>query len=127
MYCDSIIIKKMGLKTDFTMKEHVLVVRLSGELDHHEAEILREIWQQKLRDENVRDVILNLEEMIFMDSSGIDVLLGRNKEISQAGDDLVICKVNPSLKKIFDMSGLFKIIRLEDNEQYALHSLGVAS
>src|SRR5699024_12116007 len=80
-----------------------------GELDHHEAEILREIWQQKLRDENVRHVILNLEEMIFMDSSGIGVLLGRYKEISQAGGELVICKVNPSLKKIFDMSGLFKI------------------
>src|SRR5699024_7960254 len=117
----------MGLKTDFTMKEYVLVVRLSGELDHHEAEILREIWQQRLRDENVCHVILNLEDMIFMDSSSIGVLLGRYKEISQDGGELVICKVNPSLKKIFDMSGLFKIIRLEDNEQYALHSLGVAS
>src|SRR5699024_10032150 len=117
----------MGLKIDFTMKEHVLVVRLSGELIHHEAEILREIWQQKLRDENVRHVILNLEEIIFMDSSGIGVLLGRYKEISQAGGELVICKVNPSLKNLFDKSGLFKIIRLEDNEQYALHSLGVAS
>src|SRR5699024_6328318 len=117
----------MGLKTDFTMKEHVLVVRLSGELDHHEAEILREIWQQKLRDENVRHVILNLEEMIFMDSSGRGVLLGISKEISKAGGELVICKVNPSLKKIFQMSGLLKIMRLEDNEQYALHSLGVAS
>src|SRR5699024_12750556 len=109
----------MGLKTDFTMKEHVLVVRLSGELNHHEAEILREIWQQKLRDENVRHVILKLEEMIFMDSSGIGVLLGRYKEISQAGAELVICKVNPSLKRIFDMSGVFKIIRLKDNVRCA--------
>src|SRR5699024_1062178 len=117
----------MALKTDFTTKEHVLDDRLSGELDNHEAEILREIWKQKLRDENLRHVILHLEEMIFIDSSGIGVLLGRYKEISQAGGELVICKVNPSLKKIFDMSGLFKIIRLEDNEQYALHSLGVAS
>lgn len=117
----------MGLVADFKVKEHVLIVRLSGELDHHEAERLREVWQQKLRDEDVRHVILNLEEMIFMDSSGIGVLLGRYKEIAQAGGELVICRVNSSLKKIFDMSGLFKIIRLEDSEQYALHSLGVAS
>src|SRR5699024_6631864 len=100
--------------------------RLSGELDHHEAEILREIWRQKLRDEDVRHVILNLEEMIFMDSSGIGVLVGRYKEISQAGGELVVCKVNPSLKKIFDMSGLYKMIRLEDNEQYGLHCVRVA-
>src|SRR5699024_6960891 len=106
----------MGLKTDFTMKEHVLVVRLSGELDQHEAEILREIWQQKLRDENVRHIIMNLEEMIFMDSSGIGVLLGRYKEVYQAGGELVLCKDNPSLKKIIDMCGLFKIMHLEDDE-----------
>ena len=117
----------MGLDADFTTIENVLVVRLSGELDHHEAERLREIWQQQLRNSQVKDVILNLEDMSFMDSSGIGVLLGRYKEIAQAGGELVVCSVNPSLKRIFDMSGLFKIMRLEASEEYALHSLGVAS
>ena len=117
----------MSLTSSFTVKENVLVVRLSGELDHHEAVILREAWQNKLSQEDVQHVILNLEDVTFMDSSGIGVLLGRYKEIVQLGGELVVCSINPSIKRIFEMSGLFKIIRLAENEQFALDSLGVAS
>lgn len=117
----------MSLTTDFTVKENVLVVRLVGELDHHEATILRDAWQIKMKKENTEHVILNLEQVTFMDSSGIGVILGRYKEIIQSGGELVVCSINPAIKRLLEMSGLFKIIRLAENEQYALHSLGVAS
>lgn len=117
----------MSLTTFFTIRENVLIIRLTGELDHHEATILREAWQNKLHEGTVKHVILNLEEVTFMDSSGIGVLLGRYKEILELGGELVICSVNPSIKRIFEMSGMFKIIRIESDEQFALLSLGVAS
>jgi len=117
----------VSLTSYFIVKENVLIVRLCGELDHHEAVLLREVWQKKLSDENVQHVILNLEEVTFMDSSGIGVLLGRYKEIVQLGGELVVCSINPAIERLFEMSGLFKIIRLAKNEQNALDSLGVAS
>lgn len=117
----------MSLTTFFTIRENVLIIRLTGELDHHEATILREAWQNKLREGTVKHVILNLEEISFMDSSGIGVLLGRYKEILQLGGELVVCSVNPAIERILEMSGLFKIIRIEANEDFALLSLGVAS
>lgn len=117
----------MSLTSNFTVKENVLIVRLVGEIDHHESVLLRETWQKQLRESEVQHVILNLEGVTFMDSSGIGVLLGRYKEIVQLGGELVVCAINPSIKRIFEMSGLFKIVRLAENEQYALDSLGVAS
>lgn len=117
----------MSLSTFFSVREDVLIIRLKGELDHHEATILREAWQNKLREGTVKHVILNLEEVTFMDSSGIGVLLGRYKEILELGGELVVCSVNPSINRILEMSGMFKIIRLESDEQFALLSLGVAS
>jgi stage II sporulation protein AA (anti-sigma F factor antagonist) len=117
----------MSLTSDFIVKDHVLVVRLIGELDHHEAAMLRETWQRKITEAGIQHVILNLSGVTFMDSSGIGVLLGRYKEITHLGGELVVCSIHPSIKRLFEMSGLFKIIRLEDNEQFALHSLGVAS
>lgn len=116
----------MSLTSEFIVHDQVLIVRLDGELDHHEADLLRSIWQQKLADNNVKHVILNLEGITFMDSSGIGVLLGRYKEITQTGGELILCSVQEQVKRIFDMSGLFKIIRLEKSEQIALDSLGVA-
>ena len=49
---------------------------------------------------DVQHVILNLEDVTFMDSSGIGVLLGRYKEIIQLGGELVVCSINPSIKRI---------------------------
>lgn len=117
----------MGLTSIFEVKEDVLIVRLSGELDHHEAEKLRSKWQNILYENPVKHVIVNLKQVTFMDSSGIGVILGRYKEVVQLGGKMIVCSVTPSIKRLFEMSGLFKIVHLEESEQFALSTLGVAS
>lgn len=117
----------MGLHSVFDVKEDVLIVRLSGELDHHEAENLRDKWKDMMYKNPIKHVILNLENVSFMDSSGLGVILGRYKEVLQLGGEMVVCSISPSVKRLFEMSGLFKIIRLEENEAFALETLGVAS
>src|SRR5690625_139431 len=105
----------MSLDAKFTIKEEVLVVRLAGELDHHESEILREKWQDQMYKNPIRHVILNLEDVTFMDSSGLGVILGRYKEVLQLGGRMIVCSISTSIKRLFEMSGLFKIIDLEEN------------
>lgn len=117
----------MGLGSLFDVKEDVLIVRLSGELDHHEAENLRDKWKDMLYRNSVKHVVLNLEDVSFMDSSGLGVVLGRYKEVLQLGGEMVVCSISPPIHRLFEMSGLFKIIRLEENEKFALETLGVAS
>ncbi|MBN8234757.1 anti-sigma F factor antagonist [Halobacillus kuroshimensis] len=117
----------MSLQSQFAVRENVLIVRLNGELDHHETGYLREAWQKHLENEAVEHVIVNLEKLSFMDSSGLGVMLGRYKEVQAKGNVMVVCSVSPEVTRLFDMSGLFKIIQLMENEAVALESLGVAS
>lgn len=117
----------MGLISTFDVKENVLIVRLSGELDHHEAEVLRTKWKDMIYRNGVKHIILNLESVSFMDSSGLGVVLGRYKEVLQLGGEMVVCSISPPVKRLFEMSGMFKIVRLEENEKFALETLGVAS
>ncbi|MCD7033291.1 anti-sigma F factor antagonist [Metabacillus sp. GX 13764] len=117
----------MSLAVDFTVKESVLCIRLSGELDHHTAEELRDQVKEHLQSKELKSIVLNLGDLSFMDSSGLGVILGRYKQVKQLGGEMVICSISPSVKRLFDMSGLFKIIRLEENEKEALLKLGVAS
>lgn len=117
----------VSLSVQLTTKEDVLLVRLVGELDHHAAENLKQEMQTAMREKNAKHVILNLESLSFMDSSGLGVILGRYKEVKQSGGEMVVCSISPAVKRLFDMSGLFKIIRLEESEEFALLSLGVAS
>lgn len=117
----------MGLTSTYEVKEDVLIVRLSGELDHHEAEMLRHKWQKILYQNPVKHVVVNLEQVTFMDSSGIGVILGRYKEVMQLGGKMVVCSITPSVKRLFEMSGIFKVVQLAKNEEFALSTLGVAS
>ncbi|WP_368652001.1 anti-sigma F factor antagonist [Ornithinibacillus sp. 4-3] len=117
----------MSFSKQFSIKEDVLIVRLGGELDHHEADQLKTEWHHMLHLHEIKHTIVNLQSVTFMDSSGIGVILGRYKEVVQLGGELIVCSVPTSIQKIFLMSGIYKIIRQEASEEYALHSLGVAS
>ncbi|GIN08285.1 anti-sigma F factor antagonist [Shouchella clausii] len=100
------------------------MVRLEGELDHHSAKELRSQIEARL--ENIQHIVLNLAELSFMDSSGLGVILGRYKQIKANGGEMVVCAISPTIERLFEMSGLFKIIRLEESERFALQKLGVA-
>lgn len=117
----------MGLSTMFEVKQDVLVVRISGELDHHETEALRDKWKEMMYNNDIKHVVLNLEAVSFMDSSGLGVVLGRYKEVLQLGGEMVVCSISAPVRRLFEMSGIFKIVRLEENEEHALSTLGVAS
>ncbi len=116
----------MSLTINIEKKASILCVRLDGELDHHTSEVLRKEVDQQLQKDSYKHLVLNFENLTFMDSSGLGVILGRYKQITNNGGEMVICSITPSIKRLMDMSGLFKIIRLADNEQFALETLGVA-
>ncbi|MFC4617869.1 anti-sigma F factor antagonist [Camelliibacillus cellulosilyticus] len=116
----------MSLQVDLEIKHQVLCIRLEGELDHHTADELRAKVNDAFSRQTIRHILLNLEKLAFMDSSGLGVILGRYKQITSLGGEMVVCAISPSVKRLFELSGLFKIIRLEEDETYALQTLGVA-
>ncbi|MGG1675072.1 anti-sigma F factor antagonist [Neobacillus sp. NRS-1170] len=116
----------MSLNIELVTKHNVLCIRLSGELDHHTADELREKATAAIERNDIRHIVLNLEQLSFMDSSGLGVILGRYKQIKQVHGEMVVCAISPAIQRLFDMSGLFKIIKMEPTEEFALQRLGVA-
>ncbi len=117
----------MSLQIDLEQHRNALIVRLIGELDHHTAESVKKKMEDALIRGNVRYMILSLKQLEFMDSSGLGVILGRYKQITSRGGKMIVCDVNPAVYKLFEMSGLFKILSIEKDENQALSSLGVVS
>lgn len=116
----------MSFSVHLEVKRDVLCIRLSGELDHHTAEELRAKVTDMIEKHRTHHIVLNLAELSFMDSSGLGVILGRYKHVKSLGGEMVVCAISPPVKRLFEMSGLFKIIRLEESEARALATLGVA-
>ncbi len=101
----------MKIKTRET--EEGLVIILSGELDHHAAkDILKEIADAT--DELVPTVcILDMSGISFMDSSGIAVVLGLYRKMSEVGGKVVVRGTSPNVMKVFKIAGLERIVTFE--------------
>ena len=93
-----------------TKKGHVLTVNLKGELDHHSAKQTRERIDAALRDTNIRELVLNMKGVSFMDSSGIGVILGRYRTVSARGGTMRIVGAGKSVARILRMAGVSSLL-----------------
>lgn len=117
----------MNLQVELEHQRNVLISRLKGELDHHTAELLRLQLDEAIQRNQVDHVVLSLRDLTFMDSSGLGVILGRYKQIKGRGGKMAVCNMNPAVRRLFELSGLFKIVHVYDNERKALNELEVVS
>jgi stage II sporulation protein AA (anti-sigma F factor antagonist) len=108
---------------NFSTKGKLLVVGMRGELDHHSAESVRMKLDNKIEELGMVNLIMDFSGVNFMDSSGIGVVIGRYRKISEYGGKLSIVNLKPEVKKIFEIGGLFKIIKEYKNVEEAAMSL----
>lgn len=101
----------MQVKTQLSesMATKQLVMSLAGELDHHCAERLRLRLDSEIKKTNCKEFILDLSNVSFMDSSGLGVILGRYKLITQKDGTLYITGANRNVDRILRMSGIYSL------------------
>ncbi len=87
-----------------------LVAKLTGELDHHTAPLLRDRLDREISLNNTVNIVLDFDGVTFMDSSGIGVIVGRYRQISARGGKVMVIRVKPQVDKILEISGLKKIL-----------------
>lgn len=111
------------LQVKLTNKGTTLVVSINGELDHHSAEYIRQRLDAEIIKSTTKNIIFDMENVSFMDSSGVGVIMGRYKNIQKLNGKVAIASVNNQIKRIFDMSGILKFIPNYDNIDKAISSL----
>lgn len=84
---------------------------LFGELDHHVADQVKRELDNAIRKYKNANLILDLKNLSFMDSSGLGVILGRYKKIKAYGNTMYIKNANKQIEKVFDVSGIYRIIK----------------
>lgn len=98
-----------------TKPERVTVV-IAGELDHCAAPQIRRMLDELLLDPAVTHLVLDLENLTFMDSSGIGVLLGRLRQLQERGGAMSVKNMQPPVEKLFRLSGLHRVIGIESKK-----------
>lgn len=107
--------------------DQILVVKLFGELDHHETEKIRANISQTILSGQVRLVIWNMEYLHFMDSAGIGLILGRMRELRAVNGQTIILNPSKTMMKMFQFAGLHSFIRLATEQEAILQARGIVN
>lgn len=101
-------------------EKQVLIAVPDGEIDHHSAERIRTAIDKEIARTNAVNVIFDMRGVTFMDSSGIGVILGRYRTVYALGGTVVVFGACESVRRVLDMSGIDKIIKITTNLDNAL-------
>jgi len=93
-----------------------LTVYLSGEIDHCAAEMLREEIEALIRKTKTNALTLDFKDVVFMDSSGIGMLIGRYKTMMSCGGRISACQLRQPIERLYRMAGLHRIIPIMQDE-----------
>jgi len=109
----------MDLNFETTEHKGGVVVALDGEVDLYTSPQLREKVIE-LVDEGCRHVVVDLEKVEFIDSTGLGVLVACLNRLRGNGGDLSLVCTVPRILKVFEITGLLKVFAISDSQTAAL-------
>ncbi len=98
------------------------IVDLNGEIDVYTSPKVKDAIGD-LIDKGHYNLVINLEKVRYIDSTGLGVLIGGLKRVREHGGTVNLVCTNPQIKKIFDITGLVKIFGIYDDEDAAMKAL----
>ena len=90
-----------------------LTVSLSGEIDHHNAAVLRLEADEAIQSSLAPNVRLDFADVTFMDSSGIGFVLGRYRIVESYGGNVEVVNLSQRIYSMMQLAGLEKLVSLK--------------
>ncbi len=107
-------------------RDHVAVVHASGEVDATTAHTLRSALSKAISEAG-DNLVADLTEVTFMDSTGLGVLVGRLKEVRTRGGQLHCVVTTDRVRRVFMATGLDTVLQLHDDVDSAVSAITATS
>ncbi len=98
------------METKFYEKDKLLVFKITDEIDDYSVQKIRGKADYEIERYMPKKVIFDFDSVTFMDSAGIGLIIGRYKFANMLGAKLEVSNLTQSVQKIFEMSGLLRLI-----------------
>ena len=105
----------MDLKLDHHTKDGIEIVDVEGEIDVYTAPRLRELLIE-LVNTGFYQLVVNMEKVDFLDSTGLGVLVGGLKKVRAHDGAMELICSQDRLLKIFRITGLAKVFTIHPSE-----------
>ncbi len=109
----------MDLKLSHYSKDGIEVVDVGGEIDIYTAPRLRDLLID-LVSKNSYQLIVNMDKVEFLDSTGLGVLVGGLKRVRAHDGSLDLVCTQERILKIFRLTGLTKVFGIHQTVDQAI-------
>ena len=109
----------MELGLDVSERDGATVLAVRGEVDVYTAPKLREKLVELVAQGRYR-IVVDLEAVDFLDSTGLGVLVGGLKRVRGHEGDLPLVCTHQRILKVFEITGLTKVFPIHDSLEAAV-------
>lgn len=102
----------MNLEVDLVKNMEQATLRLTGEIDAYTAPQLKESFNS-LMEQDSREIIVDLEKVTYMDSTGLGVFIGALKSAKEKDKQLKLVNIHERVFRLFQITGLDEIMDLK--------------
>ena len=96
----------------FSEQDGRLTAAITVDLDHHSAKPRREKIDHSLQRGGVDTLVLDFSSVVFMDSSGMGLIMGRAECADRLGCRVLVVGLSPALMRLAGLCGLDRIKNL---------------
>ncbi|MDO4720554.1 MAG: STAS domain-containing protein [Peptostreptococcaceae bacterium] len=104
----------MTIDNRFSETEGIWKVKLRGEVDIYTSNEFKEALQKISSGEKLYDIHMDFSDLDYIDSTGLGILIGILKRVKQQEKEIHIRSPKQNVKKIFVITGLDKIFKMEE-------------
>ncbi len=101
----------MDLSISSETRDEVTIVHVGGEIDVYTAPVLRERLDEHIS-AGRHNLVIDLQDVSFMDSTGLGVLVGRLKLVRVTNGTLRLVTSSERILKVFTITGLDKVFQI---------------
>lgn len=96
------------------LQDGQLTVALTGEIDHHCAKKYIQVITAKIEAYTPKVCILDYHDVVFMDSSGIAVVINALRTMTRIQGKLMVSGLNAQPMKVFRAAGIDKLVQIKE-------------
>ena len=111
------------MESKFYEDKKMLVFKITDEIDDCSVQKIRRKADYEIERYMPRKVVFDFDSVTFMDSAGIGLIIGRYKLASMIGAKLEMKNLSNGVRKIFEMSGLLRLIPETKNKESSLNAI----
>lgn len=109
------------MQVNIDQKEGVSICRIDGEVDINTAHLMKKTFDKLVREKKEK-IIINMEKVNYIDSSGLATLVELLKNFRKYGARLKLVGLSAKVKSLFEITKLEKLFDISEKEEEAVQA-----